>query len=227
MSNRIGSSDVTLSVAKGLSFSGQLSVPEASKGVVIFAHGSGSSRLSPRNQRVAQAFNEAGLSTLLFDLLLSNEAEDRSKVFNISLLATRLIFATQWIRSHQLTSGLPLGFFGASTGAAAALWAAAELKDQISAVVSRGGRPDLAISKLAEVSAPVLLIVGGFDERVLEMNQEALRHLRNGELTIVPKASHLFEEKGALETVARLAIHWFQVHFSESRAFYSEKKSAS
>lgn len=200
--------EIAVPLKGGICLSGQLDTPEYAKGIVIFAHGSGSSRLSPRNKQVAHALNAAGLATLLFDLMTPNEALDREKVFDIPFLAHRLIEATRWIQNQSSTSQLPIAYFGASTGAAAALWAAAEMGEQISAVVSRGGRPDLALSRLREVRASVLLIVGGYDEPVIEMNQEALKQIVNGELTIIPRASHLFEEPGALEVVARLAVHW-------------------
>ncbi len=189
---------------------GHLSVPAAARGIVLFAHGSGSSRHSPRNQYVARSLNDAGIGTLLFDLLTVGEAGDRAHVFDIGLLAGRLAGATDWLRALPLAAGVSLGYFGASTGAAAALWAAAEPQRDVSAVVSRGGRPDLAMSRLAEVRAPVLLIVGGDDRFVLELNREAQRHLRGeSELAVIPGATHLFEEPGALERVSVLARDWF------------------
>lgn len=188
---------------------GLLSLPAGAKGIVIFAHGSGSSRLSSRNQQVAIALNQLGLATLLFDLLTEEEAVDRGNVFDISLLSRRLRLATRWVLDQPDLKTLPLGYFGASTGAAAALAAAADLKDQIRAVVSRGGRPDMAIPKLLDVLAPVLLIVGGNDFGVIELNEQALRYLRKGKMTIVPGATHLFEEPGTLEEVARLAGQWY------------------
>jgi putative phosphoribosyl transferase len=195
---------------------GDLVLPDVAEGLVVFAHGSGSSRHSPRNRQVARALNERGLATLLLDLLTLEEELDRSNVFDISLLADRLVAATRWARREPLLASLPIGYFGASTGAGAALWAAAELGDEIAAVVSRGGRPDLAAGRLAEVRAPVLLIVGGHDEIVLELNREARRLLHApSELAVVPGAAHLFEEPGALEEVSRLAGEWFERHLSK------------
>lgn len=229
MSNLIHSQDISLNIERGKSLSGQLNVPDLAAAMVLFAHGSGSSRLSPRNQHVAQILNQAGFGTLLFDLLTPTESEDRRKVFDISLLAERLVYATRWVQERFATRPLSIGYFGASTGAAAALCAAAELGEQIAAVVSRGGRPDLAMSRLKEVKAPVLLIVGEYDEPVIEMNQKALRYIQNGELTIVPNATHLFEEPGTLEAVARLATHWFSQHLnkvSQESLDSKEKKAA-
>jgi putative phosphoribosyl transferase len=179
-------------------------------GIVVFAHGSGSSRLSPRNRAVADALNRGGFGTLLFDLLTSEEERDRANVFDIGLLAGRLIGATRWLRANPGVGQRPTAYFGASTGAAAALWAAAEQPHEIAAVVSRGGRPDLAASRLADVTAPTLLIVGGRDEHVLELNRQAAAQLRCiTRLDVVPGATHLFEEPGALARVAELAIEWF------------------
>jgi putative phosphoribosyl transferase len=191
---------------------GTVAIPTASAGTVIFAHGSGSSRHSPRNVQVAQTLNASGLGTLLFDLLTPDEASDRANVFDIPLLAERLEAATAWL-SDVDELNRAVGYFGASTGAAAALWAAAGLGPAISAVVSRGGRPDLAGPRLDRVSSPTLLIVGGEDREVLELNRQAQRRLR-GEtrLEVIPGATHLFEEPGALEEVARLAVEWFGVH---------------
>jgi putative phosphoribosyl transferase len=190
--------------------SGQLVVPDQARGVVLFVHGSGSSSRSPRNRYVAGALNEAGLGTLLFDLLTPEEEADRANVFDIELLAGRLLQATDRVREEPTAAGLPIGYFGASTGAGAALWAAAEPGGDVAAIVSRGGRPDLAGARLADVRAPTLLIVGGHDEQVVELNQEARRHLRcESRLEIVPGATHLFEEPGALERVAGLARDWF------------------
>lgn len=188
---------------------GHLTVPAAAPGVVVFAHGSGSSRTSPRNAYVAGVLTQAGLGVLLFDLLTPGEEKDRSNVFDIALLSGRLTAATQWLRDRP---GLPgsIGYFGASTGAAAALLAAAEPGAQVAAVVSRGGRPDLAGSRLQAVRAPTLLIVGGADEAVLALNQQAQADLRcDNELAVVPGATHLFEEPGALAAVAELASDWF------------------
>jgi putative phosphoribosyl transferase len=190
--------------------SGILSKPAGAVGVVAFAHGSGSGRFSPRNQAVARALEEAGLATLLLDLLEEEEAEDRDKVFDIELLAERLQSAADWLRQEPQTAALPLGCFGASTGAGAALVAAARNPRGVAAVVSRGGRPDLAQAYLPYVEAPTLLIVGGDDGVVLELNERALRLLNcPKELVVVPGATHLFEEPGALEEVARLAKAWF------------------
>jgi putative phosphoribosyl transferase len=190
--------------------SGILRVPLGAKGVVAFAHGSGSGRFSPRNQFVARALGEGGLATLLLDLLEEEEAEDRRKVFDIKLLAERLQSAADWLSQEPETRDLHLGYFGASTGAGAALLAAAREPEAVRAVVSRGGRPDLAHVYLSAVQAPTLLIVGGNDEGVIELNEKALRLLRcHKEMVIVPGATHLFEEPGTLEEVARLAKQWF------------------
>ena len=190
---------------------GDLILPDDARGLIVFAHGSGSSRFSPRNRQVARALNERGLATLLLDLLRPAEERDRSNVFDIALLSQRLVAATRWARGQPDLARLPIGYFGASTGAAAALSAAARLGEEVAAVVSRGGRPDLAVDALAEVRAPVLLIVGGRDELVLELNREAQRRLNApSELAIVTGATHLFEEPGALEEVSRLAGAWFE-----------------
>ncbi len=193
---------------------GDLTEPARCKGWVIFAHGSGSSRKSPRNTRVARALNEAGLGTLLFDLLLPEEADDRGNVFDIRLLAERLLLATRWLRERA--GGRPIGYFGASTGAAAALCAAAEPDNPLFAVVSRGGRPDLAVACLAKVEVPVLLIVGGYDGTVLKLNQDAARGLPDAKVIVVPKASHLFEEPGALSRVIEHATRWFTGHLDHA-----------
>nr|WP_205323656.1 alpha/beta hydrolase [Glycomyces sp. YM15] len=192
---------------------GDLVLPEGAEAVVLFAHGSGSSRRSPRNRFVAERLQQAGLGTLLFDLLTPIEADDRANVFDIFLLAERLVRTTQWV--HERHERLRVGYFGASTGAAAALWAAAAPELRIGAVVSRGGRPDLAGDRLTEVTAPTLLIVGGHDEVVLELNQRAERLLGGpSQLAIVPGATHLFEEPGTLEAVADLAREWFTEHLA-------------
>ncbi|MFW6149946.1 MAG: dienelactone hydrolase family protein [Chloroflexota bacterium] len=196
---------------------GDLTVPEAARGLVLFAHGSGSSRHSPRNRYVADVLHEAGLATLLFDLLtVGEERRDMETMefrFDIGLLAQRLLRATDWVLANEGLEKLPLGYFGASTGAAAALVAAAQRPDVAKAIVSRGGRPDLAESSLANVRAPTLLIVGGHDSQVLALNRDALARLRaEKELSVVPGATHLFEEPGALEHVARLAKEWFSQH---------------
>jgi putative phosphoribosyl transferase len=198
--------------SRGVRLEGTLVEPDGAKGIVLFAHGTGSSRFSPRNRFVAEELNAAGLATLLIDLLTAEE-EHAERVtghlrFDIGLLAERLLAATD-----AEESGLPLGYFGASTGAAAALVAAAERPERVRAVVSRGGRPDLAGEALARVRAPTLLIVGGDDRRVLELNRQAMEQLRSEtELEIVPAATHLFEEPGALERVAELARDWFTRH---------------
>jgi putative phosphoribosyl transferase len=197
---------------------GDLVVPEDARGLIVFAHGSGSSRFSPRNRQVARALNERGLATLLLDLLRPEEERDRSNVFDIALLSQRLVAATRWARAERRLAALPIGYFGASTGAAAALSAAAELGGQVAAIVSRGGRPDLAADRLAEVRAPVLLIVGGRDELVLELNRDAQRRLNApSELGIVTGATHLFEEPGALEEVSRMAGAWFERNLNPAR----------
>jgi dienelactone hydrolase len=203
--------------AGGVRLHGTLAMPEQAAAAVIFAHGSGSSRLSPRNREVARAINDAGIGTLLFDLLTAEEeAEDRYTGhlrFDIELLASRLAEATDWLATHGDPRGLAVGYFGASTGAAAALIAAARLQDRVSAVVSRGGRPDLAGSSLERVTAPTLLIVGERDEHVIELNREAYARMHaTRELVTVPRATHLFEEEGALEQVAALALEWFHRH---------------
>jgi dienelactone hydrolase len=198
--------------ADSVTLDGVLGIPENVQRIVVFAHGSGSSRLSPRNTSVARALRVAGIATLLFDLLTEDEAEDRDNVFDMDLLAQRLRRATAWIRTYQPTKNLRVGYFGASTGAAAALIAAA-IETAIRAVVSRGGRPDLAGSALPKVKAPTLLIVGGNDTQVLRLNQQACERLTcEKQLVIVPGASHLFEEPGTLEEVTCLATDWFNRH---------------
>lgn len=189
---------------------GEFVSPPNPIGVVLFAHGSGSSRLSPRNQLVARELHREGIATLLFDLLEEQEAVDRRNVFDVELLAGRLLGAVDWVHQQAELKNLPLGFFGASTGAAAALIAAAESSELVAAVVSRGGRPDLAERWLSRVTAPTLLIVGGEDDQVIEMNRFALGQLIcEARMEIVPGATHLFEEPGTLEEVARLAAAWF------------------
>ena len=193
-----------------------LTVPEEADGIVLFAHGSGSSRFSPRNRFVAQVLNDAGLATLLIDLLTGEEEETdlltRRLRFDIQLLAQRLLWATKWVGERPDLRSLRLGYFGASTGAAAALVAASRVPDKVRAVVSRGGRPDLAGPALSAVLAPTLLIVGGYDHVVLDLNKEAMARLeaRERELLVIPGATHLFEEEGALEAVARAASDWFR-----------------
>lgn len=193
---------------------GDLTIPDDARAVVIFAHGSGSSRHSPRNRRVAQILNEANVATLLIDLLSEREEHEDQATgelrFDIALLSNRLRSATQWLASDETASRLSLGYFGASTGAAAALVAAVELADRVGAVVSRGGRPDLAADHLGRVRAATLLIVGGDDAHVLELNRAALELLPGEKaLEVVPGATHLFEEPGALDQVAKLARDWF------------------
>ena len=197
--------------------SGNLTIPDDAIALVLFAHGSGSSRHSPRNQFVARTLNRAGLGTLLFDLLTpEEEALDtytREHRFNIGLLAERLVHATKWIRQQEASRDLRIGYFGSSTGGAAALVAAAELPQDAGAVVSRGGRPDLAGDALPRVQAPTLLIVGGNDDIVIELNEMARDQMRcEVKLEIIPGATHLFEEPGALEQVSKLASDWFSLY---------------
>jgi pimeloyl-ACP methyl ester carboxylesterase len=206
----------------GNTLHGDLVVYPGAAGVVLFAHGSGSSRHSSRNRFVAGALQQAGLATLLFDLLTETE-EERDRYtgqhrFDIPLLAERLVDATEWLAQEGDLSGLPVGYFGASTGSAAALIAAEKLRDRIRAVVSRGGRPDLADAALPSVKAPTLLIVGGADGDVIDLNEQAYARLTcEKKLTIVPRASHLFEEPGALEAVAEAASGWFREHLERTR----------
>lgn len=201
--------------AGAIRLSGHLTVPKGAKGVVVFAHGSGSSRHSPRNRFVASVLERDGLATLLFDLLTIEEELDRRNVFDIGLLGGRLVEVTRWLRCQPAVDGLPLGYFGASTGAAAALWAAADSGATVAAVVSRGGRPDLAQERLTLVTAPTLLIVGGDDDVVLELNRRAQAELScETRLEVVPDATHLFEEPGALEAVAASASRWFVGHMA-------------
>lgn len=197
---------------------GVLAVPQDCTALIVFAHGSGSGRHSPRNRFVAEALNRAGFATMLVDLLTPDEEGDRSRVFDIELLAHRLVEVTRWLRTRPELAGLPTGYFGASTGAGAALWAATEPGTEIAALVSRGGRPDLAGARLALVRAPTLLIVGGNDDWVLEANRGArLRMPCPSEIDVVPGATHLFEEPGALEQVADLARDWFHRHLTVVR----------
>src|SRR5467141_2005241 len=196
---------------------GNLTVPEKAVALVLFAHGSGSSRYSPRNQCVARTLNNAGLATLLFDLLTPEEESIDTRTaelrFNIGLLAERLVHATKWAKQQEQTRDLRIGYFGSSTGGGAALVAAAEVPDDVGAVVSRGGRPDLADEALPKVQAPTLLIVGGNDDVVIELNEQARDRMRcEVKLEIVPGATHLFEEPDALEKVATLASDWFVAH---------------
>jgi putative phosphoribosyl transferase len=197
--------------AGGATVEGMLELPDTAIGLVLFAHGSGSSRHSPRNNYVAGVLRAANVGTLLMDLLTPEEDRDYARRFDIGLLTRRLLDAAQWVSEQDATQDLPLGFFGASTGAAAALEAAAALGDGTRAVVSRGGRPDLASARaLAGVAAPTLLLVGGYDDQVIDLNQQAFDQLRcKKELVIVPGATHLFEEPGTLEVVATRAAEWF------------------
>src|ERR1700704_2035849 len=208
-------------VAVPVTLEGNLTLPEETRGVVLFAHGSGSSRHSPRNRHVARMLNDAELATLLIDLLTSEEEAIDLRTahlrFDIGLLAERLVAVTDWLAQYPGTQHIRIGYFGASTGAAAALVAAAERPRLAGAVVSRGGRPDLAGPALARVQAPTLLIVGGNDVPVIEMNQAALAHLRcEKRLVIIPGATHLFEEPGTLTEVARLACEWFERYLASA-----------
>jgi putative phosphoribosyl transferase len=217
-----------IQVAAGsLRLDGNLSLPKKACGAVLFAHGSGSSRHSPRNRHVARLLNEGNLATLLVDLLTSEEEAMDARTahlrFDIGLLAERLVGATDWLRQYSDTRQLPIAYFGASTGAAAALVAAVERPNDVGAVVSRGGRPDLADEALERVRAPTLLIVGGNDLPVIRLNQIAFARLRcEKQLTIVPGATHLFEEPGALDDVAHLARAWFQRHFTSAAQHSAE-----
>ena len=208
--------EVTLDVGP-VQLTGHLTVPEGATGIVVFVHGSGSSRHSPRNRFVADVLNGAELGTFLFDLLTADEALERDKVFDIDLLAARLLHVTRWLIAQPEGQSARIGYFGASTGAAAALRAAAQLGAQIAAIVSRGGRPDLAADCLDAVTAPTLLIVGGHDDIVIGLNQQAQSALRcDNSLVVVPGATHLFEEPGTLETVAVLARDWFVRHLTRT-----------
>lgn len=206
----------------GIELKGNIEIPSGAQGIILFAHGSGSSRNSPRNKFVAQQLRHAGLGTLLMDLL--TEEEERADMmtadlrFNIPLLAERLELATDWIRGLRKTAKMKIGYFGASTGAAAAIVAAANRPDDISAVVSRGGRPDLAGDALGEIRCPTLLIVGGNDLEVLYLNRQALGRMKGEhELVVIPGATHLFEEQGTLEEVAEHAAEWFKAHIGAGR----------
>lgn len=208
-------------LSTGVHLEGMVSIPADARGLVLFVHGSGSSRHSPRNQYVARELQEGGLATLLFDLLTPEEEQiderTRHLRFDIDLLARRTTGALEWLNLQPYARELKRGLFDSSTGAAAALIAAAELPEKVDAVVSRGGRPDLAGAALPRVQAPTLLIVGGYDEVVINLNEQALAHMQPGadkKLVIVPGASHLFEEPGKLEEAARLARDWFQEHLS-------------
>jgi putative phosphoribosyl transferase len=196
-----------------IGLAGTLSLPAGAYALVVFAHGSGSSRFSPRNTAVAEALNARGIATLLFDLLTMEEEADRANVFDIPLLADRLVHVVRWLAQDPAVGGLPLGLFGASTGAAAALVAAARLGDRVGAVVSRGGRPDLAGHALDQIRTPTLLIVGGVDYGVIELNEQAFARVRGPKsLEIVRGASHLFPEPGAMEAVIAHAARWFERH---------------
>lgn len=206
-------------MANSVKLKGNLVIPNQARGVVLFAHGSGSSRFSPRNRHVAQTLQQSGLATLLMDLLTAAEEQidrqTRQFRFDIGLLAERLVDSTKWLLQNPTTENLKIGYFGASTGSAAALLAAADCSDAVGAVVSRGGRPDLVGSALSRVKAPTLLIVGGEDFPVIEMNRKAFSQLQdNGEMVIIPGATHLFEEAGTLDEVARLASQWFNRYLS-------------
>jgi putative phosphoribosyl transferase len=223
--SRMSSDEVEVETAPGVTLKGNLNVPPGAKGLVVFAHGSGSSRFSPRNRYVAKVLQEGGLSTFLFDLLTPREEEiddiTRELRFNIPFLADRMVRVTKWLEGNSATHGLNVGYFGASTGGGAAIVAAARLKDDhhVKAVVSRGGRPDLAGRSLRDCRVPTLLLVGGRDGPVIDMNKEALEQLRADvkELRIIPGASHLFEEPGKLEEVAKHACAWFQTYLGTTQ----------
>ncbi|NKI25778.1 alpha/beta hydrolase [Arenibacter sp. 6A1] len=210
------SSQAAISIKmQDLSLLGNLTIPEGAVGIVIFSHGSGSSRLSPRNNYVAKVLQDHGLATLLLDLLTAEEDLVYENRFNINLLAKRLIAATHWVKNQEHTKTMAMGYFGASTGAASALRASAFLGSDIQAVVSRGGRPDLAMAVLSRVESPTLFIVGGWDREVITLNQQAFSELRGDhQLVIVPEASHLFEEPGKLEEVATLSTAWFKEYLT-------------
>ena len=209
-----------------LGLAGTLHLPALASALVVFAHGSGSSRFSPRNMAVANALNARGIATLLFDLLTPDEERERSNVFDIPLLAGRLVDVVHWIDTDPKLVRLPLGLFGASTGAAAALVAAARLGPRIGAVVSRGGRPDLADAALDDVTAPTLLIVGGLDYGVIELNEQAFARLKASKaIEIVPGATHLFPEQGALELVIEHAARWFKTHLGTHKRSHMPDRS--
>ncbi|MRX63532.1 dienelactone hydrolase family protein [Maribacter luteus] len=210
MLNKIKTNKSVTIELKDTNLKGNLTIPENAIGLVIFSHGSGSSRLSPRNNFVSVLLQQKGLATLLFDLLTEEEDRDYENRFNIELLTTRLVQVTLWVGQQKETRNLPTGYFGASTGAASALRAAAFLGPKIAAVVSRGGRPDMAIQDLSKVMAPTLLIVGGRDEAVIGKNEKAFEKLTcERKLEIIPQATHLFEETGKLQEVALLTTNWF------------------
>jgi putative phosphoribosyl transferase len=222
---RFTSGERPVSIPAGAaSLPGTLAWPAHPSGIVLFAHGSGSGRLSPRNLTVARQLRRAGLGTLLFDLLTETESLDRGNVFDIGLLAERLLLATEWIARQPETAGLAIGYFGASTGAAAALEAAAHSATPIAAVVSRGGRPDLARLDLNSVSAATLLLVGERDRDVLELNRQAFRRLRCAkQLVVIPGTGHLFEEPGALRQVGEWAAEWFVHHLAMERTWQAAR----
>ena len=203
-----------------ITLKGRFCLPDNAKGLVLFSHGSGSSRKSPRNNFVAEVLQKKGLGTLLFDLLTESEDRVYENRFDIGLLTRRLIEVTQWIMVYNYGKKLPIGYFGASTGAASALRAAAHFRDQIAAVVSRGGRPDLAMGDLPKVTAPTLLLVGGQDTPVIELNREAQQRMNAPcVLQVIPGATHLFEEPGALEAVASLTADWFEARFQKKATY--------
>lgn len=211
--------EVSIDIGGGVTVGGHLTVPKRARGVVVFVHGSGSSRYSSRNQQVASILNDSGIATLLFDLLTVAEAHNRANVFDIELLSDRLIHVTTWLRTRTELKELSVGYFGASTGAAAALWVASDTNMNIAAVVSRGGRPDLAKSRLSVVCAPTLLIVGSDDDVVLDLNKQASAQMNcQNTVVVVPGASHLFEEAGTLQMAAELACDWFLKHLEPHRA---------
>ena len=216
----VATHSVSIHPTQTTTIDGDLVVPQGPAGVVVFAHGSGSSRHSPRNRAVADHLQQRGFATLLIDLLTADEDDDVDRTtgelrFDVELLATRLAAAVEWTRRQHEIGELPFGYFGASTGAAASLIAAADRPQDVSAVVSRSGRPDLAGRRLEDVECPTLLIVGGDDPVVLELNRQAITHLRaEASLEVVAGATHLFEEPGAMDVVAELATHWFLVHLA-------------
>ena len=214
MSQQLRDEEIRIEAA-GATVSGRITIPQQPRGIVVFAHGSGSSRHSPRNRYVAEVLQSAGLGTLLFDLLTEAEEANRANVFDIALLSNRLLAVTDWLASARDAAGLPVGFFGASTGAGAALRAAADPRCEVFAVVSRGGRPDLAGDSLGAVRAPTLLIVGGRDPQVLDLNRAAAAAMTaECEIAVVEGATHLFEEPGTLAQVAELARSWFLDHLT-------------
>ncbi len=222
MNQKFESKKVIIPNEQGIETKGFLNLSSTLNGFVIFAHGSGSSRFSTRNQQVATSLNEIGIGTLLFDLLTEQESQNRTNVFDIPFLAKRLIAATKWVQRQDFAKNLSIGYFGASTGAGAALSAAADLKDQIFAVVSRGGRPDLAMQHLKDVTAPTLLLVGDRDYQVITYNEEARQELKNAKLTLIPGATHLFEEAGTLEQVSKLAGDWFINYLPKTKRLFND-----